>query len=207
MRRFAVDMVPINLSRIQLWVDQGRLDPSKPITIKELSDANCVANIKDGVKLLAGGSESLRTPLHIVVSRASTASITAVESAGGSVMTRFYTPFAIQRILRGTTDPVVSLKSQLINASEVEGGERLEGGESATQQSHSGFLHRLPDPTSRKDIEYYRDPAHRGYLSYMVGQGQTPSLFFKAPRTGPPTEITSRKSRGKDTSANENRMW
>jgi len=46
------------------------------------------------------------------------------------------------------------------------------------------FKYRLPDPASRKDIEYYRDPAHRGYLSYQVAAGHGPSLFFKTPGTG-----------------------
>jgi hypothetical protein len=39
----------------------------------------------------------------------------------------------------------------------------------------------LADATSRKDIEYYRDPAHRGYLAYKVKEGESPSLFFKPP--------------------------
>ena len=39
----------------------------------------------------------------------------------------------------------------------------------------------LPDPAGRKDIEYYRDPAHRGYLSYQLEEGQGPSLFWKTP--------------------------
>lgn len=43
------------------------------------------------------------------------------------------------------------------------------------------FKYRLPDPTARKDIEYYRDAAHRGYLNYTVKEGESPSLFFKPP--------------------------
>lgn len=43
------------------------------------------------------------------------------------------------------------------------------------------YRFRLPDATGRKDIEYYRDPAHRGYLSYTVKDGESPSLFFKIP--------------------------
>jgi large subunit ribosomal protein L15 len=50
------------------------------------------------------------------------------------------------------------------------------------------YKYRLPDATARKDIEYYRDPAHRGYLAYMVKQGESPSLFFK-----PPGEAKDRK--------------
>lgn len=67
-------------------------------------------------------------------------------------------------------DPVHSLQSQF---DEAEWGPKLEGRD----------LYRLPDPTARKALEYYRDPAHRGYLSWTVPEGHSPSLFFKAPGT------------------------
>ena len=186
---FSVDMIPLNLNRLQSWIDQGRIDPLKPITIKELGESRCVNNIKDGVKLLARGSEELKSPINIIISRASTAAIEAIEKAGGSVTTRFYTPFAIQRILRGKTDPVNSIRSQ-----PVEGQEPM----------RSPFMPRLPDPTSRKDLEYYRDPAHRGYLSYQVAEGQSPSLFWKAP--GALSEV-KRRSAGKAKAAADNKIW
>lgn len=51
---FKVEMSPINLDRIQSWIDQGRLDPSKPITIKDLHKSRCLHGVKrHGVKLLA----------------------------------------------------------------------------------------------------------------------------------------------------------
>ena len=182
----------VNLDRIQSWIDQGRLDPTKPITIKELGDSRCVTNVKDGVKLLARGSEQLKIALNVVVSRASAAAIAAIEGAGGSVVTRYYTPVAIQGVFRGKTDPIHSLRSQ-----PVEGVKSIEG-------EKASFLNRLPDPTSRKAIEYYRDPAHRGYLSYSVGEGQGPSLFFKTPGAGKPVR---RKTTTGRPLAGENRLW
>ena len=182
-------MQPVNIDRIQAWIDQGRIDPSRPITLKELGESRCVTNIKDGVKLLAKGSEQLRTPLNVVVSQASAAAISAIEAAGGSVTTRYFTPFSIQRILRGRTDPINSLRSQNTDVDSI-----LRG----------GFQQRLPDPTSRKDIEYYRDPAHRGYLSHLVPEGQGPSLFFKTRTTGNPAR---RKASSAKSVAAENRMW
>ena len=185
-------MQPVNLDRIQLWIDQGRLDPTKPITLKELDESRCVTNIKDGVKLLARGSERLKNPLNVVVSRASAAAIAAIEAAGGSVTTRYYTPFSIRRVIRGMTDPIHSLKSQIIQEDE------------STEKEKTSFLNRLPDPTSRKAIEYYRDPAHRGYLSDTVPEGQGPSLFFKAPGTG--KHVRRKTTTGRPTAA-ENRIW
>ena len=241
MNVFSVDMQPLNLSRIQSWIDQGRIDPSRPITIKELSDSNCVGKIKDGVKLLADGAQELRTPINIIISRASKSAIAVVEKIGGSVMTRFYTPFAIRRILKGTTDPINSLRSERMMMMEEEEEEEEEEDEehqnngeevdasrdtnfkvlvgeatgtseastiasavAAVQPRRFGFRHRLPDPTSRKDIEYYRDPTHRGYLSHLVTEGQTPSLFFKIPSGG--KGIAGKRLAAKKA-LEENRIW
>lgn len=241
-------MTPLNLDRVQNWINQGRIDPSRPITIKELGDSRCInpSKVGDGIKLLARGAAEtqLSHPLNIVVSRASKAAISAVESAGGSVLTRYYTPFSIRRIMQGKTDPINSLQSQapsaffpsttttaaaaaaavmrmptfpsssssstpssVAEAADVvveprgesvreERGEEEEGmigrKEEEEEEEEKGdvkklvfWQNRLPDPVSRKAIEYYRDPAHRGYLSYQVGQGQGPSLFFKTPRPPP----------------------
>lgn len=53
---------PINLDRIQHWIDQGRLtsSPEKPITARELLLSGCIHNVHDGVKLLGNVSH----PLH-----------------------------------------------------------------------------------------------------------------------------------------------
>ena len=185
-------MSPVNLDRIQSWIDQGRLDPSKTITMKELNDSRCLHGVKDGVKLLARGAQELRTPINIVISRASTAAISAIEAAGGSVTTRYYTPFSIRRVLRGQSDPVVSLGSLSTNPK-------------PSDQSKP-FQYRLPDPTSRKDMEYYRDPAHRGYLSHAVPQGHGPSLFFKTPGAKSPSRKSSGSAKGSAVKG-DNKLW
>ena len=46
-------MTPLNLDRLQHWIDRGLIDPTKPITMKELFETRCVHGIKHGVKLLA----------------------------------------------------------------------------------------------------------------------------------------------------------
>lgn len=171
-------MSPVNLDRIQDWIDQGRIDPKLPITVREIVKSRCIHGVKDGVKLLGrGGLNTLKQPVNIVVSRASASAIAAVEAAGGTVVTRYYTKFAIKRIMQGKTDPFVSR-----NWDESEYGNLAPGmGVDAPRVKGEGFQYRLPDPTSRKDLEYYRDPAHRGYLSHLVKEGESPSLFFKAP--------------------------
>ena len=59
---------PVNLDRIQHWIDQGRLvsSPEKPITARELLLSGCVHNVHDGVKILGNvRSPLVRYPWHI----------------------------------------------------------------------------------------------------------------------------------------------
>ncbi|KAH9946327.1 ribosomal protein L15 [Epithele typhae] len=97
---------PINLDRIQHWIDQGRLTstPEKPITARDLLHSGCVHNVHDGVKLLGNGAEFLKAPIHIVPSRASKSAIEAVEKLGGSVFCKYYNDLAMRDHLKGRTD-------------------------------------------------------------------------------------------------------
>jgi len=191
-------MTPLNLDRVQAWIDQGRIDPTKPITVKELIDSRCLHRVKDGVKLLARGKDELKTPINILVSRASSTAIEAIEAAGGSITTRYYTEAAIKRILKGESEssfepfglkPIAEEESQIITEAMLSGP----------------FKYRVPDPTSRKDLEYYRDPAHRGYLSHTIEDGQNPSLFFRTPGTS--TQRKRSKASGNDQASSANKLW
>ncbi|KAI0148395.1 ribosomal protein L18e/L15P [Xylariaceae sp. FL1272] len=164
-------MSEVNLDKLQTWIDAGRIDPSQPITPKELIQSRLVGSIKDGIKLLARGGDSLKQPIDIMISRASASAIAAVEKAGGKIVTRYYTKQSIRRLVQGKS--VNTALPLPVGAEHVQ--PVLEG------MRQKGFSYRLPDPTSRWDIEYYRDPAHRGYLSHQLQPGESPSLFFKVP--------------------------
>jgi len=199
-------MSPINLNKIQYWINAGRLDPSQPITLKELASSRCIHGVrKDGVKLLARGKEELTTPINIIVSRASAEAINAVEKAGGSVTTRYYTDFAVKKIRKGEMDPIHSLQSRIVLAPESEEG--AEAAADALEEEKRRYRFRLPDPTSRKALEYYRDSAHRGYLSHMVAEGHGPSLFFKTPGMGKKLGRKTTRAGGQAASGGENRLW
>lgn len=169
------DLAEVNLTRLQAWIDAGRLDPTKPITPKELIRCRLIGNIPDGVKLLAHGryepKPQLKQPLEITVSRASKSAIQAVEAAGGKIVTRYYTKQAIKNLLLG--------KAVHSDTPLPVGKEFVEG--EIAKARDNGYKYRLPDPVGRWHIEYYRDPAHRGYLSHQLKPGETPSLFFKVP--------------------------
>ena len=170
----------VNLDKIQEWINLGRLDPAKPITLHELCKSRVVGGVKDGVKLLGRGAPELKEPIHIVVSRASKSAIAAIEALGGSVTTRFYTRLAIRRIKNSQMHPYVSFKwdQDAIGKSAL----MLDG--AATKEERVtglGFEYRLPDPTGRKDLEYYRDKQNRGYLAHTVKEGHSPSLYYQTP--------------------------
>ncbi|PVH95504.1 ribosomal protein L15 [Periconia macrospinosa] len=234
---FTVEMSPINLDRIQSWIDQGRLDASKPITMRELHKSRCLHGVKrHGVKLLARNVESLTSAINIVVSRASTAAIEKIESLGGSVTTRFYSPTSIKRVLSGESHPTISIDAspELITSTCTAGvipepvltqfktafnpkhkhrvspataAARQEALNVLMRQVATQYKYRLPDATSRKDIEYYRDPAHRGYLSYKLKSGESPSLYFKLPKSLGGTSGKPEKKKAATKTVTETRLF
>lgn len=199
-------MAPINLGRIQDWIDQGRIDATRPITVRELTQSRCIHQPKEGVKLLGGGANEtpLKQPIHLVVSRASASAITAVEAAGGSIATRYYTKSAISHILRGESHPFISLawSAQSGSPDLLKADNAPEDLTEANVMQARGYRYRLPDPTSRRVIEYYRDPAHRGYLAHLLKPMEGPSLFFRSPE-----ERKSTAGVKKEKVLPENRLW
>ncbi|KAG2189091.1 hypothetical protein INT44_004233 [Umbelopsis vinacea] len=90
---------PVNLERLQHWIQEGRLDTTS-ITMADLLDSRCIHKIEDGVKLLADGAEEFNVPVHIEVSRASQKAIQAIEKAGGSVTCRYYNALGLRVVTR-----------------------------------------------------------------------------------------------------------
>ncbi|KXN90460.1 50S ribosomal protein L15 [Leucoagaricus sp. SymC.cos] len=99
---------PVNLDRIQHWIDQGRLEtsPEKPITARELLLSGCVHDVHDGIKILGDGAKHLKTPLYIVASRASKSAIEAIEERGGKIVCKFYNELALRDCMKGRTDRI-----------------------------------------------------------------------------------------------------
>ncbi|KAJ1901859.1 YmL10 [Kickxella alabastrina] len=95
---FRRELQPLNLDRIQHWINTGRLDASKPITLKQIYDSNLI-RFTDGVSLLARGSEVLTTPITLEVSRASQMAIKRVEEIGGKVVCVYHNKLAMRALL------------------------------------------------------------------------------------------------------------
>jgi large subunit ribosomal protein L15 len=80
---FAVELNEVNLGRVQMAIDRGRLDAGKPVTVEALVAAGVLNRALDGVRLLAGGE--LKTKVSFEVHGASKSAAAAVEKLGGSV--------------------------------------------------------------------------------------------------------------------------
>jgi large subunit ribosomal protein L15 len=77
------DLNEVNLGRVQIAIDAGKLDAGKPVTVEALVAAGVCARARDGVKLL--GTGELKAAVHFEVFGASKSAVEAIEKLGGSV--------------------------------------------------------------------------------------------------------------------------
>jgi large subunit ribosomal protein L15 len=97
---------------------KGRIDASKPITMRELCWSGAITKIRGGVKLLSRGSEDLKDlpPLHLELSSASQRAIDEIKNNGGSVTIVYKTPTTLKamikpwKFIRSPLDPVPKFK-------------------------------------------------------------------------------------------------
>jgi large subunit ribosomal protein L15 len=87
----------VNVDRIQLLIDTGRLDPSKPITLKSFVDAGINVSL-DGLKVLGGGKAHLRQPIELQATRFTKGAIQAIEAVGGRVLAVYHSQEAIRQL-------------------------------------------------------------------------------------------------------------
>ena len=81
---FAKDFNIVSLGRVQVALDEGKLDAKASITVEALKAAGIVKRVKDGVRLLADGE--LKAAVTFEVAGASKTAVAAVEKAGGKVV-------------------------------------------------------------------------------------------------------------------------
>jgi large subunit ribosomal protein L15 len=74
----------VNLGRLQVALDAGRLQAGATVNGEALIAAGVLRRVRDGVRLLAKGE--LKAPLTIEVAGASKAAVEAVEKLGGKVI-------------------------------------------------------------------------------------------------------------------------
>jgi large subunit ribosomal protein L15 len=94
----------INISRVVNYIAMGRIDPTKKIDMKVLSDSGAVTGkIRNGVKLLAKNNkyiERLGMPLNIEVTHSSRFARDAVRRLGGDVKFQWYSKLGLRHLLK-----------------------------------------------------------------------------------------------------------
>lgn len=80
---FSKNFNEVNIGRIQIALDAGKLDAKKTITVEAMLAAGIIRRVNDGVRLLGKGE--LNSKVAFEVSGASKGAVEAVEKAGGSV--------------------------------------------------------------------------------------------------------------------------
>jgi large subunit ribosomal protein L15 len=91
-KAFRLDYHIVNLGRLQVALDAGKLKPDVTVDGAALIAAGVLRRVGDGVRLLAKGE--LKAPLTIEVAGASKAAIAAVEKLGGKVVVKGAKPAA-----------------------------------------------------------------------------------------------------------------
>ncbi|GAA5950022.1 hypothetical protein JCM3765_004167 [Sporobolomyces pararoseus] len=136
------DLVPLNLERLQHWIDKGLIDPTQPITMRELYETRCVHGVHDGVKILGDGAQYLTTPnLQIEASKASQTAIKAIEALNGTFVARYENRLTLRALIRPFSFFAKSLP-----------------------------LPGKANPITRRDLLYYSNPKNRGYLALQQAE-------------------------------------
>eukprot|EP01100_Stratorugosa_tubuloviscum_P015036 TRINITY_DN842_c0_g1_i1.p1 TRINITY_DN842_c0_g1~~TRINITY_DN842_c0_g1_i1.p1 ORF type:complete len:318 (-),score=132.73 TRINITY_DN842_c0_g1_i1:141-1094(-) len=104
--KFRVKFRPLNLNRLQYWIDTGRIDPEKTITLKTLRDSGCSSKKIQRIKLLAEGYEWFKAKINIEVSQASSKAIKTVESLGGTVTRVYFNDLGLRTFLKKKTEDI-----------------------------------------------------------------------------------------------------
>jgi len=80
---FALELVEINLDRVQGAIDAGKLDANGVVNAESLVKSGALRRTRDGVRLLGRGE--IKAKVAFEVHGASKSAIAAVEKAGGTV--------------------------------------------------------------------------------------------------------------------------
>ncbi|URD80818.1 ribosomal protein [Musa troglodytarum] len=99
--RFSLTFQPVGLGKIAKLINAGKIDSSELITMKTLKDTGAIGKqIEDGIRLMGRGSEHIKWPIHLEVSRVTVRAKAAVEAAGGSVRKVHYNKLGLRALLK-----------------------------------------------------------------------------------------------------------
>ncbi|KAJ3299016.1 YmL10 [Borealophlyctis nickersoniae] len=91
----------VALDTIQYWIDTGRIDPTRMITLEGLINSKCLTKVREqGYILMARGGEHFHAKIDIEATDAEPDAIKLVEANGGTLKTVYHDPAVIQSWLQ-----------------------------------------------------------------------------------------------------------
>ena len=157
-------IILVGLGRLQFLIDHNRLDPSKPITLRELYGAG-IKDIPDGVKICAQQKDLLRQPLTIFATRFSALAIRVIEELGGKAIAVYYDRPGVRALTRDKMDHVFELPgkpSDMLYYSDPNWRGYL------SEQYHDVFKNTLPELWQRHKIKVLPPPSRRTTVAAEV---------------------------------------
>ncbi|KAF4397140.1 hypothetical protein CsatB_027610 [Cannabis sativa] len=98
---FSLTFQPVGLGKIAKLINEGKIDSHELITMKTLKDTGAIGKqIQDGVRLMGRGSDQIKWPIHLEVSRVTVRAKEAVEAAGGTVRRVYYNKLGFRALLK-----------------------------------------------------------------------------------------------------------
>ena len=82
---FRKNYAEVNLGRLQVAIDAGKLDVAKEIDAAALVAAGVISKVRDGIRILANGKLTTKK-VEIHAAGASNAAVLAVEKGGGKIV-------------------------------------------------------------------------------------------------------------------------
>jgi len=92
----------VSLAKMQEWIEKGRIDPRKPITLKTILDSELLNTFKYGVTIFGSGGRNEKPfnwPINLEVSQITDSARMAIEAAGGTVRVVYYNRVGLQALL------------------------------------------------------------------------------------------------------------
>merc|ERR1719329_586029 len=96
MRNKGKEYEPLNLSKLRMYIEKGRLDTRFPITQRHLYDSRCVTRIRWGVGLFNVNDFPFPYKIDIEVAAADQSSIDMIKAVGGSVTIVYMGPVSLR---------------------------------------------------------------------------------------------------------------
>eukprot|EP01125_Pyxidicula_operculata_P021955 TRINITY_DN8790_c0_g1_i1.p1 TRINITY_DN8790_c0_g1~~TRINITY_DN8790_c0_g1_i1.p1 ORF type:complete len:266 (+),score=57.22 TRINITY_DN8790_c0_g1_i1:45-842(+) len=101
--RFKRTYSVVNLDKLQLWIDQNRLNPTETITMAHLIHSGCAGKLRrtqQGVKILGQGAENFVHKVDLEISQISDDALKAIEKNGGSVKLVYYDKVGLRSLFK-----------------------------------------------------------------------------------------------------------